>query len=719
MFEGKNNGDPQFHKARTSDIHKKLFDNEVNRYLELGFSLIPLVYGEKSPIIPWENYQHKKMTRQDWDTICGQKNVNVGIVCGEISNLVVIDVDSEAFSELIEKTLTVKTARGYHFYLRMDKPSRSFKIENNGVHIDIKGEGGYVVAPPSLHPTGWIYKFIDRDKPILHIDSLADMGIEAPRKMEFPPKDELKVKPWSQLPPEIQTLFNPAIEGEREDRAHRIAATLLNRWRLPKETTLTWLDAWNETNEPPLEEKELHHAMETAEKGGYVYNLDKLTKSNGQKEDSNNYFVQERFMPRWLAEEILAEYHFVTMRDNTETYIYENGVYILNGESVIAEVAQKKLQDRIRTRHVSEVIDYIHRATYKDRDIFNQSLHLINLRNGVLDLQTEKLEPHSPSYHFLQQLPIEYDATAECPNIEKFLSEVVPDEKDREAIIQFIGYCLYRSYPIQKAFMLVGDGANGKSTLINVIKAFLGPENVSTRSLQDLESNRFAKADLYGKLTNLFADLSDLALRTAGTFKMLTGGDIMCGERKFHNSFSFINHAKLIFSANKAPKSPDDTNAFLRRWSIVNFPNTFQADKADIKLDEKLTTQSELSGLLNKAIRGLKKLLESRQFANEKGIDATREEYARKSDSVKAFVLDMIEVAPKKWVDKKGLYTAYCEYCRIRNYPAVSSDAFYKRIAHEVTVEDYRPKVNGERVYAWKGIALRNSECQNLSSFLP
>jgi hypothetical protein len=175
MFEEKHNGDTQFHKAPISDIDKNLFDNEVNRYLELGFSLIPLVYGEKNPIMPWENYQHQKMTRQDWDTICGQKSVNVGIVCGEISKLVVIDVDSEAFSELIEKTLTVKTARGYHFYLRMDKPSRSFKIENNGVHIDIKGEGGYVVAPPSLHPTGCIYKFIDPDKPILHIDSLADM----------------------------------------------------------------------------------------------------------------------------------------------------------------------------------------------------------------------------------------------------------------------------------------------------------------------------------------------------------------------------------------------------------------------------------------------------------------------------------------------------------------------------------------------------------------
>src|SRR5208337_5133071 len=99
----------------------------------------------------------------------------------------------------------------------------------------------------------------------------------------------------------------------------------------------------------------------------------------------------------------------------------------------------------------------------------------------------------------------------------------------------------------------IGDGSNGKSTLINLIKALIGLKNVSSRGLQELEMNRFAKADLYGKLANLYADLPDTALRSVGIFKMLTGGDPITAERKFQNPFKFISGAKLIFSCNKVP----------------------------------------------------------------------------------------------------------------------------------------------------------------------
>jgi putative DNA primase/helicase len=130
-----------------------------------------------------------------------------------------------------------------------------------------------------------------------------------------------------------------------------------------------------------------------------------------------------------------------------------------------------------------------------------------------------------------------------------------------------------KSLSIQKALLLVGDGSNGKSTLINLIKAFTGHENVSAVSLQELENNRFSKADLYNKLVNLYADLLDGALKTVGTFKMLTGSDPIKGERKFQNSFLFKNFAKLIFLANKVPKVFEDRDAFFRRWTILTFPN--------------------------------------------------------------------------------------------------------------------------------------------------
>src|SRR3990170_3577435 len=115
---------------------------------------------------------------------------------------------------------------------------------------------------------------------------------------------------------------------------------------------------------------------------------------------------------------------------------------------------------------------------------------------------------------------------------------------------EWVGYCLWRNYEAQKAMLLIGEGHNGKSTAINLIKALLGIKNISCRSLQELELNRFAKADLYSELANLYPDLSDQALKSTGTFKMLTGGDPITAEYKFRNGFSYINYAKLTFSCN-------------------------------------------------------------------------------------------------------------------------------------------------------------------------
>ena len=140
---------------------------------------------------------------------------------------------------------------------------------------------------------------------------------------------------------------------------------------------------------------------------------------------------------------------------------------------------------------------------------------------------------------------------------------------------EIIGYCLYKGYPIQKAIMLVGSGSNGKSVFIQLLQHFLGVYHCASNSLQKLAVNRFSLSSLHGKLANLFADLSSSSLSDTSIFKMLTGGDLIQAEKKFKDEFSFTNYAKLIFSANAIPKSPDDSDAFFRRWIIIVFPFKF------------------------------------------------------------------------------------------------------------------------------------------------
>lgn len=411
----------------------------------------------------------------------------------------------------------------------------------------------------------------------------------------------------------------------------------------------------------------------------------------------------------YVAEELLNKYELLTISDTNEIYIYLDGVYSPRAMEFILRDLQTILLDQCCNHFVNEIIGHLRRSTIKNRKFLREDQDKLCLENGILDLNTLEISPHDAGIIFFNKLPVIYDPKAKCPNIEKFLSEIVLGE-DIVLLKEFAGYCLYKEHFIHKSFMLCGSGANGKSTFLRLLKEFLGQENVSSVPLQRLENNRFSLSSLFGKLANIFADLPARALAGTSIFKMLVGQDLIPAEKKFKDEFFFENYAKMIFSANQIPKSPEDTDAFFRRWIIVNFPNQFINSKADKHLIKKITTPEELSGFLNVAIQGLKDLLERGDFSKTDSIEATREQYIRLSDSVGAFVMDHVEAHPEEFVQKKELYTAYCDYCREIGAPAVAENTFHRELQKKLRVEDYRPslEVDGkkERVQCWKGITL-------------
>jgi len=438
---------------------------------------------------------------------------------------------------------------------------------------------------------------------------------------------------------------------------------------------------------------------------GSIKRLSSVEKKQAE-EGARRYFEDGRFIPALLAEEIMKIEQFLTDRITDEIYVYLDGVYKPIGESVITEYCQRALGKEFRKNRAAEVIAYIRASTYGF--FYEPDPSFINLRNGILDLKTGELLHHSPSFKFLSKIPVIYDPKAECPNILEFLDQVTGNPEDRETLIEFTGYCLWRGYPIQKALMLVGEGNNGKSTFLNLVREFLGRDNVSCVSLQDIVEQRFAIANLYGKLANIYADLPDRALRQTGMFKMLTGGDAITAEKKFKNPFTFTNYAKLMFSCNRLPMSLDDTDAFFRRWLIVVFPNQFEGDKADPNILRKLTTHDELSGLLNLALERLKRLLERNRFTISPTTEELREEYMRKSNPIGAFMTECVKADPEGVIVKKELYSLFCEYCRRNKLPAVNQDTFFKAVPKYYNVAETRlnrPDIEG-RPRAFTGIAL-------------
>lgn len=421
-------------------------------------------------------------------------------------------------------------------------------------------------------------------------------------------------------------------------------------------------------------------------------------KEQKEKVDDDNDYLK-------IADTIYSNNNFINLKETDEILLYKDGVYEKYGEHFVKSEAQK-INDDISTHEVNEIVNYIKRKTYRSIRELNKHKHIIALNGCYYNLNSHNTEEYDPETLITTKIPIKYNPNAKCPNIYKFFGELV-NKEDIPAIEEFFGYCLFRDYPIQKAFMLVGEGGNGKSTLINVLKQFLGETNVCSVSLQEMEENHFAAANLFGKLANLYADLPPQALASTGKIKMLTGGDHITVERKFGDFFEYVNYAKMIFSTNKLPMSYDDSDAFYRRWIIINFPNKFSEVNGK-GLMESLTTEDELSGLFNIAIVGIKRLLDNGKFSGQKSIDVIREQYVRLSDSVQAFVMDCLEISSDKWIEKKELYKVYGAYCKNNNIPISSEKRFFSRIGFSIRIEDCRVQdSNRRKIHAFRGIVFK------------
>jgi len=437
---------------------------------------------------------------------------------------------------------------------------------------------------------------------------------------------------------------------------------------------------------------------------------------------------QPRFVPLKLASYIVCKNKFVTLKDTGETYYFNDGIYHPNAEIKIKESIQEVLDDSVNKHRIDETINCIKIATYIDRDKHELPKHIIPVKNGLLNLKTMELSDHNPDYFITQAIPIEYVKDEKCDIFVNFLKQVIIE--DEVSVIQEIfGYFLLRDYRYQKAFCFIGTGANGKSTLISVMIAFLGKDNITSVSLQDIVGNRFASARLYQKYANIYPDLSDRALSDTAVFKMLTGGDNIPAELKHRHGFEFVNYAKLIWSANRLPKvKNDDSLAYFRRWIIINFPNRFEGTLADTGLTEKLCNPSVLSGIFNWALDGYKRLLSQDGFSHSKSTEETEEFYIRMSDPVKAFLMDCIadygetdELCKEnkrilRWkacgyIKKARLYELYVGYCQEKHIPAVANNVFSREIlSHGHGLKAGQNLIDGKREHVWEGVEILGEE---------
>lgn len=409
---------------------------------------------------------------------------------------------------------------------------------------------------------------------------------------------------------------------------------------------------------------------------------------------------------------LAAGYHMIAVF--ATLYVYERGVYRPGGEQVVARWAQRGYADLYKERDSKEVIHWLLVHCRVEQSELDTGA-LINVENGLLDWRTGKLLPHDYSHLSIVQLPTRWEPNAYHQRGDKFLDEVLPDAATRRVIEEFIGYGLLPDCRHQLALLCVGIGANGKSVLLRWIGDMLGKANLSALSLQHV-GERFRTAELAGKLANVFADLPRVAVTDTSAFKALVAGDEFTAERKYKDPFVFTNRAKLIFSANALPDTPDISEAYFRRWVIVPFPKKFtkKTPGFDRNLIRKLTSQPGRSYLLRLAVEGLRRLERRGYFTETPATRAAIADYRQRTDSVAAFIGEKYEyIGGKVCIPKPALYKAYVAWCMAPTHgaepiAAVSESEFATRLRTiEPRVVDARPRCGGERPRVWVGLRSR------------
>lgn len=245
----------------------------VEYYRKQGLCVIPIKYGSKKPAIPsWEQYQHRQPTDEEIKTWFynaeEQAPFNIGIICGKVSgNLFVLDFDDfknfkKVYGTRAKGTINVETSRGRHIYFQSDYPVGGFKVKE--LSIDIKGEGGYVLAPPSIHPNGKEYK-------------LSSHPIEGEPQIDTYPGDvrqellmllQARIKGFKakdhQKAVDIESLLNGVASGARNEAAIRVASWFRQKRGFDKTEGWEQLKLWNQHNTPPMNEGELRVTFESA-----------------------------------------------------------------------------------------------------------------------------------------------------------------------------------------------------------------------------------------------------------------------------------------------------------------------------------------------------------------------------------------------------------------------------------------------------------------------
>ncbi len=748
-------------------------------YLQKGFSVIPLKAGTKEPALPsWKEYQTRQPTLEEvtnwWQS---NPEANVGLVCGKESDAIVLDVDDpEKFEDALKNlgweipvTAMVKTKRGYHIYFRYPKGYIVRRYYCEGFGAELRGDGCYVVAPPSV-VNGHKYKWMcdgDRELSVFTAE-LAEPPIELLEAFSVPKETDQTAS--------TTVIATPQNNNGNRSKAHLISAIvalLQSHWVEGQRHDLSlylagWLRKvgweWEEVEEllkaitKDAKDDELHDRLR-AIRDTFTKNKDEIAGVSRLKE-----ILSEDIFKKLAA--LIGDNH-----DDDWFRDFEMHVDVLTSPVKLGDLIAEKMKDRLRwveawswvwwdgkrwVKNASEAliekeatdlifnhfialaqkstspetkrvyIDCARRCLDNSRikkalervkgcllaspDEFDRDDYLLNCQNGVVDLRTGELLPHDPKFFITKIAHASYNPKQPTPTWDKFLQDVFCGDDELIAFIyRTLGYALTGTTKENKAFIAYGSGANGKSTLFNTVLRILGDYGKAIPAETMLQSG-------YGdghptKLAALYG------IRMG--FMSETEEDKCLNERRFKAvtgsdfvSARFLYHDYFTFEVKAkiflaVNHKPIITDTTEAMWRrIILIP--FRAFFSEKQADKDMPNKlwAERDGILAKLVAGC---LEWQQIGLNppKVVREATEEYRNDMDKLAEWLKECCIYDHKAATPFANLYASYCQWCAEHDEEPISKQKFASKL-NEKNFSAVTIKINGRSIKARKGLRLRS-----------
>lgn len=430
------------------------------------------------------------------------------------------------------------------------------------------------------------------------------------------------------------------------------------------------------------------------------------------------------------AERSIPDKHFelrMTAIDPDTIYWFDGQIYKPDGDRKIDKLICDTVGDRADGKNVNEVLRRIRNALLEEPVEFDPDPYLLGLRNGVADLRTGTVRPYRPEDLITDQIDVEYNPDARCPVFLKFLGDIAPNVTDRLTLVDwFVATAIKR--PLPYVLFMLGLGRNGKGTYEDLLMRFFKEESFRGMSINEINKNSFAPGFFYKMRGWIASEQSGKKRATIGTdfMKLVSGSGLIDSDRKNKSRIQYRPFFQTLVDTNAMPPIEDTSKGWMERFIKIDLPYTFVPEpdrddplqkKKDPHLLDKLTTDEELSGILNLMLARSPEIVATGTITKRPAKEMFME-YGVQSSSVITFCELFCEYMPDALsvrIPTTTIYESYKKWCEYV-VGEVVNEAYFGRYLKRFCDgrASVRPKIEGKNVSVYPGLLFYDdkvSEC--------